>query len=58
MSRPQRDGGTLDRRSNRAKAWKKRFKKNRRVVQKLVWEDERNFSLQGLACDAPEKNLR
>ena len=57
-SQLQRDEGTFEQRSNRAKDLKKRFEKNSKVVQKQVWQDEVDFSLQGLTCDVPEKNLR
>ena len=57
-SQLQRDEGTFEQRPNRAKDLKKRFEKNSKVVQKQVWQDEVDFSLQGLTCDIPEKNLR
>lgn len=70
MSEPQRDEGALKRRTNRAEELVERFEKNSRSVEKLVWQDEKDFPLQlplnrqnnrvyykGLKRDVPAKNL-
>lgn len=70
MSEPQREEGTLNRRSRRAQNLVQRFEKNKRSVEKLVWQDEKDFPLQvplnrqnnrvyfkGKKSDVPAKNL-
>ena len=70
MSEPRRDEGALERRTRRANGLVERFEKNPRSIEKLVWQDEKDFPLEvplnrqnnrvyykGLKRDIPAKNL-
>ena len=70
VSEPQRNDETKKRRSQRATALVERFKVNSQTIEKLVWQDEKDFPLQlpldqqnnrvyfkGKKSDFPHKNL-
>ena len=70
IKEPRRDKGQKHRRSVRASGLVEKFRKNARTIEKLVWQDEKDFTLEvpvntqndrvyfrGCKSDVPEERL-